>query len=253
MKSRFFLPIGAFCLTLIGLSFGCGGDAGGQEDSEHRAGDLVAGGGEAGSPLTVHLDEIGKPKWKPVDFHQFTSKWFKYEQIMTAILPPPDHAWSPTLGVAPGAPHDLPYDREIAEGMAPAGFVDQSSFTPAEFRQGVYLAWMNVPRKDMTPAGSSPDFNHGPIIPNELFPIHVQIQYSRDGVLDDATSAFDVPALDSSPNAAPVDGYSHFPMWTNDSAGSYDEKNAAASYAWAITMVDAGGHGWHIAVPFEVR
>ena len=118
---------------------------------------------------------------------------------------------------------------------------------------GVYLAWMNVPRKDNAPVGSSPDFDHGPIIPNQLFPIHVMIQYSRDGVFDSGTSEFDVPALDSSPSGEPVDGHSHFPMWTNDSSGSYLGMPADASYTWVITMTDAGGDGWNFAIPYNVK
>lgn len=248
MKSRFFFSVGAFCLTLIGLSSGCGGVAGDPESSDQLAGDLA--GSEAGAPITVYLDEIGNPRWKPVDFHQFTSKWFKYQEVMTALLPPPDHIWNPMLGVAPGEPHEMPYDNELADGMAASGHVDRISFTSAEFMHGIYLVWMNVPRNENAPSGSSPDFDHGPIIPNDLFPISVEIKYSRNGVFNSSISAFDVSALQASP---PVDGHSHFPMWTNDSSGSYAKKPGAASYAWAITMIDAGGAGWAIEIPYEVK
>jgi hypothetical protein len=257
MKSRSFLsalPAGAFCLTLIALTCGCGGAAGGeQENAEHLGGDLMPGAAGAGVPPTVALDEIGKPKWRPVDFHQFTSKWFKYEQIMTALLPPPNHTWHPFLGVAPGEAHARPYDHELADGMKASGHVDNSTFTSAEFTHGIYLTWMNVPRKDNAPSGSSPDFKYGPIIPNSLFPINVQIHYLRDGVLTGAPVAFDVPALDPSATGGPVDGHSHFPMWTNDSSGSYAGGQSAGSYAWMITMVDAGGDGWNIEIPYKVR
>jgi hypothetical protein len=242
MKSRLFLLSGAFCLTLIGLSSGCGGVADGdQENAEQLA--------QGGSPISVQLDKLGDPNWRPVDFHQFTSKWFKYQEVMTSILPPPDHIWSPTLGVAPGAPHEGPYDHELAEGMAASGHIDKSSFTRAEFTHGTYLIWMNVPREETAPLGSSPDSAEGPIIPNEVFPINVTIQHSRNGVLDGAPAVFDVPAPSASPA---VDGHSHFPMWTNDSSGSYVKKPGAASYAWKITMVDAGGAGWAIEVPYYV-
>jgi hypothetical protein len=253
MKSRSFLSAGAFCLTLIALTGGCGGAVDGeQENSENLGGDLGLGPGGEGAPITVDLNQIGNPKWKPVDFHQFTSKWFKYQQIMTNLLPPPDHVWSPLLGVAPGEPHDRPYDTEIADGMKASGLVDDSIFTSAEFVHGVYLTWMNIPRKDNAPLGSSPDFKNGPIIPNALFPINVKIQYMRDGVIDNTASVFDVPALDPSMSAAPVDGHSHFPMWTNDSSGSYAAGPAPGNYAWLITMIDANSNGWTIEVPFRV-
>lgn len=59
---------------------------------------------------------------------------------------------------------------------------------------GVWAVWMTVPHRGTT--GSSPDFSSGPIIPNTLFPIHVEGQTFRNGQLwNPSLGSFDVPAL----------------------------------------------------------
>ncbi len=130
-------------------------------------------------------------------------------------------------------------------------------FTPEEFSNGeaVIAAWMVIPRGRRN-IGSSPDFASGPIIPNSLFPIHVEgVSYRNGKVFDPALVIFDVPALDAALNPPfDVDGHSHFPFFIadNEDFGPGDVE-LPGTYLYDMTMVDATGDGWSIVVSFVVR
>ncbi len=209
----------------------------------------------------VRITPIGAPTWKPVDFHLFSaplgtaeSGYVEFGQTMQALLPPPNHVPHPALGIGPGAPHQPPYDSEMADGVEDLGFHEGVRFDMSEFSngQGIWLAWMNVPAPGVT--GSSPDFASGPIIPNTIFPIHFYGTDAHNGkpfsVLGDST----VPPLDGS--LTPpfyVDGHSHFPMFVADNA-DFGPSGAKlrGSYVWQITMIDRSGNGWHIEAHYAV-
>lgn len=220
---------------------------------------LAAGG----PPPTqgVHITPIGSPTWKPVDFHLFSapvgtadSGYVEFGQTMEALLPPPNHQWHPALGIGPGAAHQPPYDGEMAAGVAAQGYREGVRFNQGEFSNGmgVWTTWMTVPYPGVT--GSSPDFASGPIIPNDLFPIHVSATASHNGALFSTVFVGDVPALDG--NLDPpfaVDGHSHFPFFLADNA-DFGPPGARlrGSYQWDIEMVDVSGNGWQIRVQFAV-
>jgi len=171
----------------------------------------------------VHLERIGRPTWKPVDFHIYSapigtadSGYVEFGETMVAILPPPNHIAHPDLGIGPGVPHSPPYKSEIANGVTNLGYHQGTRFQKDEFSNGmgVWIVWMNIPVPGTT--GTSPDFTSGKIIPNNLFPIHVQGQTFRNNKLYNPYLAdFYVPALDSNLNPPfNVDGHSHFPIFT---------------------------------------
>jgi hypothetical protein len=244
--------LGTLCISLAALTGGCSGADRASEVAALEAADnakvIVLHG-----DVEVRLERIGNPKWEPVDFHHFSAPWDALPQIAADLLPEPEHTEHPDLGIGPGAAHAAPYDQELASMVSSLGYTDSSTFAVAEFTEGVVLAWMTVPRNSGSPKGSSPDFANGSIIPNELFPIHVEIQYFKDGVSDGFVMAVDVLPLDQSLNPSfDVDGHSHFPMFNSDSGVFYGTPTEG-SYLWTIQMTDTQGDGWHIEVPYEVQ
>jgi hypothetical protein len=211
----------------------------------------------------VRLTPIGKPGWQPVDFNLFSapigtaaSGYAEFTATTLAILPEPNHRAHPQLGVGPGAPHLPPYDREIRDGVRALGFDQRGPFSLPEFSNGngVWLAWMNVPRRGTR--GSSPDFKRGPIIPNALFPIVVSGSSTVDGIdFSTIADAINVPKLDGALDPPfNVDGHSHFPIFLADNADfGAPGVDPVGRFVWHIEMRDQRGDGWRIELRFVVR
>lgn len=209
----------------------------------------------------VTATKVGNPTWAPVDFHTFSAplgtppNFPEFAQTEAALLSPPNHVHVSGLGIGPGAAHAGPYTHEFADGVASAGFVDKSSFTPSEFSLplGVWSVWMIVPT-DGAPTGSSPDFASGPIIPNSLFPISVAGTAFRNGALfDPDLGTFSRKSLASLNPPFLVDGDSHFPIFYADAvdfgpAGT----NPLGNYDYQVLMRDQLGNGWDIHDQFSV-
>lgn len=216
----------------------------------------------AGPPPTqgVWMTPIGNPIWKPVDFHLFSALigtaatgYDEFNQTSQALLPPPNHVLIPGLGVGPGAPHQPPYNTELAAGVANLRYHQGVRFNSTEFSNGmgVWLAWMNVPAPGTI--GSSPDFTRGPIIPNNLFPIHVLGTSTRNSkAFNPFLGDFNVPPL-SPPLPFNVGGHSHFPVFMADNADfGPPSANLNGSYVFHIRMVDQSGNGWQVKARFAV-
>ena len=209
----------------------------------------------------VRITAIGNPTWRPVDFHLFSapigtaeSGYVEFGDTALALLPEPNHTAHPQLLVAPGAPHNPPYNHEMADGVSALGYHEGVRFSRAEFSEGmgVWTTWMNVPNPGTT--GSSPDFSSGPIIPNSLFPIHVEGTSTHNGAPFSFLVGADVPALDGSLTPPfSVDGHSHFPFFVADNA-DFGPPGAKlrGSYSWHITMTDTSGNGWLVEVHFAI-
>lgn len=209
----------------------------------------------------VRTTPIGHPTWRPVDFHLFSapmgtlaSGYAEFGETALSLLPEPNHVLYPGLLVGPGAPHAGPYDSELATGVATQGFHEGVRFSTSEFSngEGVFIVWMTVPAPGTT--GSSPDFASGPIIPNSLFPIHVEGTTTHNGqMFDPYLTAFDVPALVDVDPPFDVDGASHFPIFIADNAdfGPVGGK-LRGSYIYQLTMIDSSGNGWRIDAHFAV-
>lgn len=183
----------------------------------------------------------------------------EFSQTQKSILPPPKHKPHPDLGIGPGVPHAGPYDAEMHNGVATAGYTATMTFPSAGISNGngVYSVYMLVPTGNAK-VGSSPDFSSGPIIPNSLFPIHFTGQGFRNGVVWDPPANFgdfDIPALNGAlkPPFA-VDGHSHIPIFTADSAEFAGELGTPLEgrYEYRVRMKDATGKGWDIVMPFTV-
>jgi hypothetical protein len=212
--------------------------------------------------LDVSLHKIGHPTWKPVDFHLFTaalgtadSGFAEYFDNLQKVLPPPNHLLHPELSLGPGAPHPGPYGRELKQTISHAGFREDTQFRLSEFLEpnGIWFVWMNVPDKG-APSGRSVDSERGPIIPNSLFPMHLEWDVYHDGVKDGETSTYDRPPLPQVNPPFDVEGDSHYPQFLiiNESAdGSARVK--AGHWEHRATLTDATGNGWIIEVRFKVK
>jgi hypothetical protein len=223
-------------------------------------GSAAAGGKpNARTTPTVTLTPIGDPTWRPVDFHLFSAPigteetgYAEFGETLLTILPEPNHASHPQLGVGPGAPHAPPYDGELADGVQAAGFHDTTRFSTSDFSNGsgIFLAWMNVPAPGTT--GSSPDFESGPIIGNDLFPMHVESSTFRGSGkhLFSAPTIFDVPKLDAELTPPfDVDGHSHFPLFYADNADfALQSGQMRGNFTFETTVTDQTGSGWRIQV-----
>lgn len=195
---------------------------------------------------------VGTPDWEPVGYHQFSvelgDQFANFGDIMTSLLPPPDHAMHPQLGIGPGAAHAGPYDDEFLAGMAAEGYVDGHSYQQSEglLPFGIMSVFMVVPTAG-APMGSSPDFNSGLIIPNEVFPISVSAGAYQDNVaLDGYAYSFDVGPLDDTLDPPfDVDGHSHFPMF--DAIVFDGMTTLPGTIETRIEMLDANGEGWSIS------
>ena len=211
----------------------------------------------------VTLVAIGHPRWKPTDCHVFSAPvgtaadgYAAASVTQAALLPPPNHVPIPGLGIGPGAPHRPPYTHELAHGVVASGFRQGRVFSADEFSNGngVWLVCMFVPR--FGAKGSSPDFRRGPIIPNTLFPIHVEGPSERNGtVFDPALTDFDVPPLTGAidPRFAGLDGHSHFPFYVADNADFGPAGiDLTGRYRYDLTFVDATGRGWRVTARFSI-
>lgn len=203
------------------------------------------------------MKKIKNPTWQPVDFHRFSAdvgEAYSHSLRPTEeLLPPPGHVPSEVFGIGPGAAHPGPYDTELTEGMRAQGFVEQSTFTQEEVTLplSAFAIWMIVPTS-AAPSGSSPDSPSGPIIPNTLFPLHVDFQAYFDGVaVDGDHGEFDVPPLDAALDPPfDVDGHSHFPIVFIEDLASLP--GTTGTHEWRGTMIDAAGNGWELSTSFKI-
>ncbi|HTY84320.1 MAG TPA: hypothetical protein VMB19_08875 [Silvibacterium sp.] len=212
-------------------------------------------------PVPVQIKPIGQPIWKPVDFHVFSAAvgtgddgYAEFGQNQVNLLYPLRHKSCVDLGIGPGDPHQPPYKLEMQAGMDVMNFKDAAAFSLSQFTtpNGVWAVWMVVPNPGTT--GSSPDFKSGPIIPNALFPIHVEGQTFRNNQLwNPYLGEFDIPALTTALSCPfSVDGHSHFPVFFADTSSFGPGGPLRGSYQFRITMTDANGNGWSITVFFAV-
>jgi hypothetical protein len=214
------------------------------------------------SAATIVVTPIGTPSWTPVDVRVFSapvgtvaSGFAEFLETTLALLPEPQHRFHPALGVGPGDPHAPPYDTELGTGVTTLGFREASQFLSNEFSagMGVFLAFMVVPAAG-SPTGSSPDFASGAIIPNSLFPIQVDAETRRGGMLFSAPFPFQVPALDAIVPPFAVEGHSHFPIFLADTFAAALDPAAGllGSFELSATLTDQTGEGWQIVAAFQV-
>jgi hypothetical protein len=211
----------------------------------------------------IRLIPVGKPTWKPVDLRLFSApigtvdtSYAEFAQTQERLLPAPDHVPYPQLGIGPGAAHAPPYDKELRNGVRSSGFAETSIFTADQFSAGagVWLVWMNVPNPGKR--GSSPDFESGRIVPNNLFPMAAKGSTYQNGRLFSTPTEFTIPKLDDALNPPfHVDGHSHFPVFFADNFdfALHPERGIAGWYRFDFKVTDQTSSGWRVQADYIVR
>ena len=183
----------------------------------------------------------------------FDTGFEEFFLTMEDLLPPPDHVLIPWTGIFPGEAHSPPYKKEMRDGVIANGYHEGVRFMKNEFtgNMGIWVTWMNVPNPG--PTGSSPDFTRGRIIPNRLFPIHVEGQTFHNGQdFNPYLAYFDVPKL-SDLGYPTYDGQSHFPVFIADTAAFGPPGiRLRGNYVYQLTLIDQDGNGWQVRANFAV-
>ena len=154
---------------------------------------VLATGVTTAARADVIVTPVGSPLFVAADFHLFAapigtagSGYAEFFETQQLILPPPNHAPNPTLGIGPGAAHAGPYDHEMADGVAANGYVEGTTFTTEQYSNGsgVYFVFTLLPSTG-SPAGSSPDFASGPILASAMFPLTISGVTFTNGSFND--------------------------------------------------------------------
>lgn len=219
----------------------------------------------------ISVTSFGNPIWEPVDFHLFTAPlgdgvgdpaFEEFRTTATTILPSPNHEFNPQLFVGPGAAHSG-FETEIGDGVANAGYPEKVIFNAEDFTPlaGVILSWMNVAGPN-APDGTNPevpdtpDYDTGPTISNDLFPISGLFTVRRNGELYEPVSDMNPPLPPLDDSLSPpfnVEGYSHFPIFFGESTLFADPPvPTAGEYSYNIKLEDQAGNGYVVTAEFAV-
>lgn len=203
---------------------------------------------------------IGAPLWEPVQARAFAATigsldtgpepYFEWQ----ANLFGPYHTYSPSNGFVPGVAHEGPYESEIALLADEAGVTSTQSFLRAEFTEpsGVILLVMIAPGPG-APRGSSPDFDEGSIIGNDVFPIRVTGGLYQGGEPYDLDLSGTYVGYDQLVPPIVADGASHFFLGFGlSSAFGPPGVDVVGDYVVRARAIDSVGEGWEFEIPFTV-
>ena len=231
----------------------------------------AAGPDDALPPNTV-ITPLGTPQWGIRDLKMFSI------EAQNTLLDTVDRMvqnghgldglfdGSVTPILAHLTPHILPYERELAAFRLVSGYEAQSTFAPGDLdaTHAVTLAYTLVPTSTVT--GSSPDYGlpgpvFGPIIPNILFPITIQLQVQRNDMgWQGPDTPIGYPGYAAwpmggayGPPANPGDGSSHRHVIHLATEAASGEAPMPGTYRFLVTLQDASGAGYALNVPFTVQ
>jgi hypothetical protein len=166
--------------------------------------------------------------------------------------------YEPENVFGPGtAPHDGPYNDEMFDLALVKGLVPQQAFSVAQYtpRSGIVLLLSIVP-SDGAREGLAAEFDWGPIIPNDLFPLTLAYD-----ILEDGEQAFDAPdslypAHDTlSPpvrsDRRTVDGASH--VVVGFPANESYTKVGPGNFEYVVSIEDKAQGKWLVHVPYTVQ
>jgi hypothetical protein len=141
------------------------------------------------------MTKIGNPAFDLVDVNLFSADFMPTMPFEVSRIIMPNHALvldqtSGDTGFGPRMAHAPPYDTELSDGIAAAGFKTGMVYDRIDFSRGVGLAFMQIP-KGSSPLGKTPDYESGPALALNTYPYTVSISVLFEGqqiVVDDRSS-----------------------------------------------------------------
>jgi hypothetical protein len=161
----------------------------------------------------------------------------------------PRHAPGASAGMFVSAErHPPPYDDETYEMLDARGIAATQAFSDVQFTapQGVTMLMTLEPA---TPAPTAPsvDFDVGPVIDRQAFPISVDVQLYRNGAVFGQAFNRSLAVSEGSPALSHL-----FVGLAGNSALGTLAGAPDGKYQYQLTMTDARGSGWNVTVPFTV-
>lgn len=107
--------------------------------------------------------------------------------------------------------------------------------------------------------GTSPDYDEGPIIPNDLYSddtstvLLSSTEIFRNGALFDDAFDMGLLRLDKIDPPFEVDGHSHIPVFLVAAADWGAPGKIEGSYFIHSKLLDHDGNGWHITTRFKIK
>ena len=241
---------------------GRGGSGGASPGGIGGGGGTAGGGGGPQGPIDLgpHCtactrDKIGTPAWEPTGAlmltGDFTNGWADFSNT---VLPPNHFFDTNQFLIVSSEVHAGPYTNEAYELVTGAGHTPTQTFTITQFvpPYGVAMMLMVVPSAGAL-MGSSLDFESGPIIPNNLFPMECDGDLFRNGVLFNPVFDTILPGYPQQDPPIAKDGPSHM-LWMLATSGNFPPPNTPVEGCYEIvyTVIDRSGSGWIMRVPFGV-
>jgi hypothetical protein len=178
----------------------------------------------------------------------------------------PDHARyydqvTGDLGFGPRVPHAPPYDSEISEGIAAAGFKTGTVYNREEFSRGAAIMFMQIPNED-SPVGKTPDYDSGPALSLDTYPYMVTITVLFEGepIIADTLISEPFPATAGTliyEDGSPITfaGLLESHLSTNRTLSAPLEipnEIVVGDYEYRVRSLDVNGNGWEFTAPFSV-
>lgn len=206
---------------------------------------------------TVTATKFGFPVWTVVSWSHYSGRigssalgFVSYHHTLQDIWT--NHLYYPEFNLlGPDEVHPPPYDSELLDGLAANGINPGHKFHVADWTapMGLILSACIVPGEG-APIGRSPDFDSGPIIPDSLFPMHIDADLAEGGFLDDGDLDGDQPPISQVLPGTDAQGWSHLPFNIAENTSFIDGHRGG--YDYLITMTDATGSGWTFHLTFTI-
>ena len=225
---------------------------------------------ERGVSLTVK----GSPVWRPTDAYMFSAETGDGANGFAAIGPAVNclysvgeegKNWIFDSGVPkPQKEHPASYEDMFTEALSACGHVGKKTFPTSDFtdKKGLFFTLVLMPNPSLAPQGSSPFFESGPLLGHSIFPITVDGELRREGVVIDPDFDQEIAALSALTYAGgeekiPGEGFSHRPAILVASHEFVRDKitteELPGDYELALNYTDATGSGWTVIFSFTLE
>jgi hypothetical protein len=209
---------------------------------------------------------VGAPSWQVTDVIQISLLVGNENNGFAQLGPSYDNLFLPLYGLEgfigananihpifrPVERNERDYDGVLSALVAINGYESKTTFTREEFEtdNGILVLFVFEPGPG-SPVESSYDFDSGPVLPTELFPMSMNWIVVKDAMTWWEDAPFELPGYHQYDPPVPGSGSSHriFGVQIIDVLNPAD---AVGTYQQTFEVLDAGGAGWTITVPLTV-